>query len=197
MAHTHQPAQRTPSLTRPHRSPNRPGISHDSEEITGASVPDDVPAFTDLFSQRATPHTHITADGRSSFDPNGSVPPSSSLYAPGAREPYFIQSKLQSDLIHNTPRFTPLKWKFLLDILELIRLGVLSSDISKYNRPTLYGRHTLHPSRSSIINNFGGHFARYGEARDYSRIYTLSPRRSILHSDAPLCQRRGRNQCHP
>ena len=98
MAHTHQPAQRPPPLTRPHRSPNYPGTPHDSEEdssgneegITGASFT----SRPELFSQRATPHTHIIADGRSSFDPNGSVPPSSSLYATGARELYFIHSKI-------------------------------------------------------------------------------------------------------
>ena len=164
------------------------------------TLPDNVPVFTsrpDLFSQRATPLSHIIGDGRSSSDTDGSLPPSSSMNAPGAREPYFIHRKLQSDLIHDTLRFTPIKWKHLLDTLEFIRLGVLSSDIFKYNRPTLYGRHTLHPSRSSIINNSRGHFARCGEARDCSRIYALSPRRSILHSDAVLCQRRGRHQYHP
>jgi len=58
------------------------------------TLPDDVPAFTprpDLFAQRAT--SRITDGGRSSSDPNGSLPPSSSVIALGAWKAVFHAPK--------------------------------------------------------------------------------------------------------
>ena len=64
-----------------------------------SSFPDDctLPDVSrpDLFSQRVMPLIHITADGRSSSDPNVSLQPSSSM---GTPEPSFIHRKLQPDL---------------------------------------------------------------------------------------------------
>lgn len=134
------------------------------------TLPDDVQAYTsppDLFAQQATHPPHTIADGRSSSDTSGPLPSASSMIAPCALRAVPHTPKLQSDLGHYFPRFTPLPWKSFLDARYLahFRLEALSPDISKYNRPTVYTLCTFHPciqypSRVPLIKTFGCHLGR-------------------------------------